>query len=197
MVVTKRNSSTKTNTAQQTSNIRWSDHPVVCHTGQSDSRRKEIGKQGVLILQMSVRLQSAVLKELECGPVPNVMAALPTRGGALCSTPQSFGWRPLLEYRAVTLPRRESYWNLLGFTKLMKRSQPLVGWSSPYCRGILGRYCCLTSFFQIVDKCLGCEDIARQVVQWCPDGDFWRLFCILYFQQAACNRFQTCILNSH
>ena len=29
-------------------------------------------------------------KELECGPVPNVMAALPNIGGALCSTPQSF-----------------------------------------------------------------------------------------------------------
>ena len=26
---------------------------------------------------------------LECGPVPNVMAALPNTGGALCSTPQS------------------------------------------------------------------------------------------------------------
>ena len=27
--------------------------------------------------------------ELECGPMPNVMAALPNIGGALCSTPQS------------------------------------------------------------------------------------------------------------
>ena len=29
------------------------------------------------------------LKQLECGPMPNVMAALPNIGGALCSTPQS------------------------------------------------------------------------------------------------------------
>jgi len=28
------------------------------------------------------------IMELECGPMPNVMAALPTTGGALCSTPQ-------------------------------------------------------------------------------------------------------------
>jgi len=28
-------------------------------------------------------------KELECGPMPNVMAALPNIGGTLCSTPQS------------------------------------------------------------------------------------------------------------
>jgi len=26
--------------------------------------------------------------KLECGPMPNVMAALPNIGGALCSTPQ-------------------------------------------------------------------------------------------------------------
>ena len=28
--------------------------------------------------------------QLECGPMPNVMVALPNIGGALCSTPQSF-----------------------------------------------------------------------------------------------------------
>jgi len=28
-------------------------------------------------------------QKLECGPMPNVMAALPSIGGALCSTPQS------------------------------------------------------------------------------------------------------------
>jgi len=27
--------------------------------------------------------------KLECGPMPNLMAALPNIGGALCSTPQS------------------------------------------------------------------------------------------------------------
>ena len=28
-------------------------------------------------------------KKIECGPMPNLMAALPNIGGALCSTPQS------------------------------------------------------------------------------------------------------------
>ena len=28
-------------------------------------------------------------QQLECGPMPNVMAALPNVGGALCSMPQS------------------------------------------------------------------------------------------------------------
>jgi len=64
--------------------------------------------------------------QLECGPMPNIMAALPNIGGALCSTPQ-FGWRPLLECRAVTLPRSETRSNLQGCPKLANRSQPLVG----------------------------------------------------------------------
>jgi len=27
--------------------------------------------------------------QLECGPMPNLMVALPNTGGAICSTPQS------------------------------------------------------------------------------------------------------------
>jgi len=29
------------------------------------------------------------MHKLECGPMPNLMVALPNIGGALCSTPQS------------------------------------------------------------------------------------------------------------
>ena len=36
---------------------------------------------------------------------------------------------------------------------ITKRSQPLVGRSSPYCEDIWRKYCCLT-FFPIVDTCL-------------------------------------------
>jgi len=32
-----------------------------------------------------------------------------------------------------------------------------------------------------------------KIVRWCADGDF----CVLYFQRAACSRFQTFILNSY
>jgi len=102
-----------------------------------------------------------------------------------------FGWRSLLDCRAVMLPRRETRWNLLGCPK------PVVGRSSPYGGDMWRTYFCCLTFFLIVDTCLICEDIARQVVRWCPDGDFWRLFCVLFSQPAACSRFQTCILNSH
>jgi len=61
-----------------------------------------------------------------------------------------FGSRPLLECRAVTLPRCETRWNLWECPKLANRSQPLVGRSSIYCRDMWGRYCCLPSFFRIV-----------------------------------------------
>ena len=33
--------------------------------------------------------QRQIKRQLECGPMPNVMVALPNIGGALCSTPQS------------------------------------------------------------------------------------------------------------
>jgi len=58
-----------------------------------------------------------------------------------------FGWRPLLEWRAVTLPRRETSWNLQGCPKLANRSRPLVNRISPYYQDMWRRYCCLTSFF--------------------------------------------------
>ena len=89
-----------------------------------------------------------------------------------------FGWRRLLECRAVTLPRRQTRWNLQGCPKLTKRSQPLVGRSSPYYENMWRRYCCLTSFFPIVDTSLICEDIARQscamVPRWRFLATFWR-----------------------
>ena len=84
-----------------------------------------------------------------------------------------FGWRPLLQCCAVTLPWRETHWNLQGCPKLPDRSQPLVGRSSPYCGDTWRRYCCLTSFFPIVDMCLSCKDIARQSCAMVPR---WPIF---------------------
>ena len=111
-----------------------------------------------------------------------------------------FGWRPLLEYRAVTLPRSETRWNLQRCPQLANASQPLVGRSSPYCGDIWRTYCCLTRFFPIVDTCLSCEDIARQscamVLRWRFLATFFAS-CIVHFQRAACTTFQTCILNLH
>jgi len=121
-----------------------------------------------------------------------MMAALPNIGGALRSTP--LGWHPLLECRAVTLPRCRTHWNLQGCPKLANRSQSVVGQSSPYCMDVWRRHCCLTSFFWIVDTCLSCNDMAWQT---CALVCRWRFFCVLHFQRAARSTFQCCILNSH
>jgi len=42
-----------------------------------------------LQLTLSLAHSEAIFKELECGPMLNVMATLLNIGGALCSTPQS------------------------------------------------------------------------------------------------------------
>ena len=85
-----------------------------------------------------------------------------------------FGWRPLLECRAVTLPRRETRSNYLGCPKLANISQPLVGRSSPYYQDVRRTYCCLTSFFPIVNTCLSCEDMAWQLCAMVPRWRFLR-----------------------
>ena len=107
--------------------------------------------------------------------MPNVIVALPNIGGALCSTPQSLADA---HYRccAVTLPRRETSRNLQGFPKWSNRSQPLVGRNSPCYEDLWRTYCCLTSFFAIVDMCLSCEDIARQSCAIVPKWRFLATF---------------------
>ena len=88
-----------------------------------------------------------------------------------------FGWRPLPECRAVTLLRRETHLNLQGCPKLANRSQPLVDRSSPYYQDMWRRYCCLTTFFSIIDTCLSSEDMARQSCAMVPK---WRFLCPLF-----------------
>ena len=118
-------------------------------------------------------------EELDCGPMPNVMVALPNKGGAACSTPQ-FSWCRLLECRAVTLPRRETGWNYLGCPKLTKRSQQAEVhhlWGHVEEILLLNKF-----FFPIVDTCLSCEDIARlrlcDGAQMAIFGDFfWSCIC--------------------
>ena len=106
------------------------------------------------------------------------------------------GWRPrpLLECRAVTLPRRKTRWNLQGCPKLANRSQPLVGRRSSYYEDMWMRYRCLTVVFRlsIVDTCLSCEHTARQICAIMPK---WR-FLRPVFQRAACSTFDISYVHS-
>ena len=89
----------------------------------------------------------------------------------------NFGWRPLVDCHAVTVPKCESRWNWLGCPKLVNRSQPLVGRSSPYCWDIWRTYCCLTNFFSVCRYwCLSRKDIARQSCAMVPRWRFLATF---------------------
>jgi len=46
-------------------------------------------KQDTLNFDVKTAGCDSYFRQLECGPMPNVMVALPNIGGALCSTPQS------------------------------------------------------------------------------------------------------------
>ena len=61
-------------------------------TVEESIRRQRIEINGESTSMVWPTLGSRTAKEqnrLECGPMPNVMLALPNIGGALCSTPQS------------------------------------------------------------------------------------------------------------
>jgi len=65
-----------------------------------------------------------------------------------------FGWRPLVDCRAVTLQDAKAVEIIWGAPKLVNLSEPLVGRSSPYYEDIWRTYCCLTSFFRLSIRAL-------------------------------------------
>ena len=107
--------------------------------------------------------------------MPNVTVALPNIGGALCSTPQRLAdaryWMP-----CSNAAKTRNRLKFAGVPQTTGWSQPLEGRSSPYCKDMWRRYCCLTSFFPIVDTCLSCEDIARQICAMVPRWRFLATF---------------------
>ena len=95
--------------------------------------------------------------------MPNVMAALPNIGGALCSTPQSLAdaHYPLLLGSNAAKMRRP-----LKFGGVPQTGQPILAAASRPKFTILWGHVeyilLLNKFFPIVDTCLSCKDIARQ-----------------------------------
>jgi len=80
--------------------------------------------------------------KLECGPMPNVMVALPNIAGALCSTPQSLADAHYYMPCSNAAKTRKTL-KVAGVPQTPKRFQPLVGRSSPYCGDMWRRYCSL------------------------------------------------------
>jgi len=120
---------------------------------------------------MQRSLWPAVYKLLECGPMPNVMAALPNIGGA--SVIAAVWLTPTTTVPCSNAAKTRNPLKFAGCAKLANRSQPLVGESSPYYEDMRRRYCCLTSFFPTVDTCLSCKDTAQQSCAMVPK--WWSL----------------------
>jgi len=92
------------------------------------------------------------------------------------------GWlTPTTRVPCSTAAKTRNPLKFAGCPKLAKRSQPLVGRSSPYYGNMWRRYWYLISFFPIVDTCLSCEDIARQICGMVPR---WQLFMVTLWNRA-------------
>ena len=102
----------------------------------------------------------------------NVMADLSNIGGALCSTPQSVA---NAQYSSACSKAAKTR-NPLKFAGVPQTTGSISAASGPKFTilwGHMGEILLLNSFFPIVDMCLNCEDIARQI---CETVRIWRLF---------------------
>jgi len=125
--------------------------------------------------------------------MPNVMAALPNMGGALCSTRKVW----LTPTTRVPCSNAAKTRNPLKFAGVPQTRQQISAVSRPtftILSGHVEEVLLFNNSFPIVDKCLDSEGIGRQICAMVPK---WRFFCVLHFQRAACSTFQTCILGPH
>ena len=106
--------------------------------------------------------------------MPNVMAALPNIGGALCSTPQSLADAHYYTPCSNAAKTR----NPLKFAGVPQTRQQISAVSKPKFTILTDmwrrRYCCLAGSSPIVDTCLSSEDIARQSCAIVPKWRFLR-----------------------
>jgi len=86
-----------------------------------------------------------------------------------------FGWRALLERRAVTLARHKTHYILQGCPKLRNRSQPFVGRRSPYYQNMpTGGIAVEQFFFRLSIHALVAKIQPDKLVRRCRDGNFLR-----------------------
>ena len=131
--------------------------------------------------------------------MPNVMAALPNIGGALCSTPQSLADA---HYATTVLCSNAAKTrNPLKFAEVPQTTGPISAASGPKFTILWGHVekilLLIQVFFRLSIRALVAKIQPDKFARWCPDGDFLAIFWVLHFQRAASSTFQTCILNSH
>jgi len=134
--------------------------------------------------------------EPECGPMPNVMVALPNIGGALCSTVQCHKvW--LMPTTTVPCSNAAKTRKLLKFAEVPQTRQQISAVSRPKLTILWGHVDEVSMFNTFFSDCRYMPPLRRYSPTKLCDGAKMAIFCVLYFQRAACSTFQTCILNSH
>ena len=121
--------------------------------------------------------------------MPNVMVALPNIGEVAPSVQRRKVWlTPTTGVPCSNAAKTRNLLKLAGMSQTTGSiSAAIVGRSSPYCGDIWRRYCCLTSFFPIVDMCLNCKDIAQKSRVMVPR---WRFFASCIFSESRAARFR-------
>jgi len=107
--------------------------------------------------------------------MPNLMVTLPNIGGALFSTPQSLTDAHYKMPCSNAAKRR----NQLKFAGVPQTGQPISAVSGQKFAILwvhVEEVLLLNNFFPIVDMCLGCEDIARQICAMVPRWRFLATF---------------------
>jgi len=117
--------------------------------------------------------------------MPNVMAALPNIGGALCSSRKVW----LTPTTKVPCNNAAKTGNPLKFDGVPLTPEPIAAVSglkfTILCEPV-DEILLLNKFFPIVDTCLSCEDIHDKVVRCCTDGHF----CVILSPVFPVNRMQ-------
>jgi len=111
--------------------------------------------------------------QLECGPMPNVMAALPNTGGALCSTPKVW----LTPTTRVPCSNAAKTRNPLKFAGVPQTRQQISAVSGPkfiILSGYVEEVLLLTGFFRLLMHALVAEIQPDKVVRWYRQVDFLR-----------------------
>jgi len=88
--------------------------------------------------------------QLECGPIPNVMAALPNIGGARCSTPQ-FWLTPTTTVSCSNTAKTRNPLKLAGMPQTNETISAASGPKFTILWGHVGEILLFNKFFPIVD----------------------------------------------
>jgi len=103
--------------------------------------------------------------QLECGPMPNVMAALPNTGGALCSTTRVL---------CSNAPKSRNPFKFAGVPRTHQQISAVSRPKFTILSGHVEEVLLFNKFFPTVDTCLSSKGIAWQNFAMAPKSLFLR-----------------------